>query len=438
MDELLFPVENEKAALYAENSVAGALLIEPEHVLHDIRGKVAAADFRNENAKAVYLAASELIDGGKPCDAVTILKTAVESGTPVSEEYCAECMQLTPTTVNAPEYAEIIHEAAQKRRAREIGVSLAKGDNNPVEAIGRLQELLRSQNSAILTPTEAAHKVMDFFSDAASGKTRPFLPTGYRNIDGLLSGGLVAGGLITLAARPGTGKTTVALCIADNVAAAGGKVLYISLEMTLEQLWSCRIANYTGIGRSDIYRAQVFADDRRTKEARRVFDACDTLRNRPLYVRDIPATVEDIERAARGLDGLALIVVDHIGLIKPPAGFRGSRYEIMTETAHRLKQLALSMQIPILALCQLNRQSVQRESKRPTMADLRDSGAIEEDSDCVCLLHREAMYMPEEERPKPWEVQGIYFLADKNRHGATGAVELGFCGANSRIIERRD
>ena len=436
MDELLYPIENEKAALYAENSIAGALLIEPECVLHNIRGKVAAADFRSESAKAVYLAASELVDGGKTCDAVTILKTAASSGAPVSEEYCSKCMQLTPTTVNAPEYAEIIHEAAQNRRAREIGRSLAQGESGPVEAIGRLQELLRSQASTILTPMEAAQKVMDYFSSAASGDIKPFLPTGYRSIDALLAGGLVTGGLITLAARPGTGKTTVALSIADNVAAAGNKVLYISLEMTKEQLWACRVANYTGIGRSDVYRGQVFADDRRAKDAGKVMDAFDMLSRSPFYIRDIPATVEDIERAARSIDDLSLIVVDHIGLIKPPAGFRGSRYEIMTETAHRLKQLALSMQIPILALCQLNRQSVQRDAKRPTMADLRDSGAIEEDSDCVCLLHREAMYVPEEERPKSWEVQGIYFLVDKNRHGATGAVELGFCGANSRIIER--
>lgn len=133
------------------------------------------------------------------------------------------------------------------------------------------------------------------------------------------------------------------------------------------------------------------------------------------------------------MDGLSLLVVDHIGLIKTTE--RGSRYEIMTQTAHQLKQLALSLKIPVLALCQLNRQSEARESKRPTMADLRDSGAIEEDSDVVCLLFRPAQYAPEDQRPKAWESQPLDFIVDKNRHGMTGKTTLCFCGINSRILE---
>ena len=263
---------------------------------------------------------------------------------------------------------------------------------------------------------------------AASGETRPFLPTGYASLDRQLSGGLAAGGLITVAARPGTGKTTAALNIAENVAAAGGRVLYISLEMTEAQLWACRAANLSGLSRSAIYGGRISGEDWPKLNA-----AFDLLAKRPFYIRDLPSTLEDIEREARCVDGLALVVVDHIGLVKPTE--RGSRYELMTATAHALKQLALSLRVPILALCQLNRQSEQREGRRPTMADLRDSGAVEEDSDVVCLLFRGAQYLPPKEQPAPWEPQEIDFILDKNRHGATGICTLRYCGLTARITE---
>ena len=166
---------------------------------------------------------------------------------------------------------------------------------------------------------------------------------------------------------------------------------------------------------------------------KRLIDAFQELSTRQFYIRAIPSTVEDIEREARCIDGLSLLVVDHIGLVK--ATEQGSRYDKMTETSHRLKQLALSLKIPILALCQLNRQSEGRNDKRPTMADLRDSGAIEEDSDVVALLFRPAVYAKEEDRPKPWETQELQVIVDKNRHGGTGTVYMSFCGLNSRITE---
>ena len=157
--------------------------------------------------------------------------------------------------------------------------------------------------------------------------------------------------------------------------------------------------------------------------AEQLYTAFEYLYNRPLYIHDEPSTVEDIERKARCINGLSLIVVDHIGLIKNTSG--SSRYEFITSVSHQLKQLALSMKIPVIGLCQLNRGTEQRI--RPTMADLRDSGAIEEDSDVVVLLYRERQYGAE------WEP--IEFIIDKNRHGTTGILELGFCGSFSRIEE---
>ena len=411
--------------LQCERSIAGCLLMSPYETLSMIREKVAAGDFFDSKARSIYEAASLLIDSKKPCDANLLQVEAC-----VDAEYCREVMTETPTIQNAGEYARVVHEAAHQRKAGDIGKELSEGSLDAVSALAKLQELLRSQSGGIITPQETAQRAMDVFSAAADGSLTPFLKTGYRSLDTMLSGGLANGGLVTIAARPGTGKSTVAINIAENVAAAGRTVLYVSLEMTAAQIWACRVANAAGLNRSDILSGSIIrkgSANNRTKEdekgAANLYKAFDTLHSRPFYIHDKPATVEDIERKARCINDLALIVVDHIGLIKNT--IRSSRYEFMTAVSHQLKQLALSMKIPILALCQLNRTSEQRS--RPTMADLRDSGAIEEDSDVVCLLYRERLH------GAAWEP--IEFIIDKNRHGTTGILELGFYGPYSRIAE---
>lgn len=414
----------------AENSLAGCLLVDPEHTAKAIRGLCAADDFQNEQASAVYTVSLYLLGAGKPCDPVTIQAEAAARGISLDTAYCAELMRLYTTTANAAETARILHAEGMKRRARTVGHELIAGKLDAVGAAVQLQALIREQGSRILSPLEAANAVMDELVAAADGTNKVFLPTGIDDLDAQLGGGLVAGGMITLAARPGTGKSTVALNIAENVAATGKPVLYVSLEMGLSQVWACRAANASGLSRSNIYAGTV-----PDQEWGRLTDAFDLLSRRPLYVRDRPSSVDDIEREARCIDGLALVVVDHLGLVR--AAQRGSRYEVMTDTSHRIKQLALSLKIPILSLCQLNRQSEARESKRPTMADLRDSGAIEEDSDVVGLLYRPAQYFPDEGKPKPWESQELDVLIEKNRHAPTGGVKLSFCGMTARITEGR-
>ena len=401
-------------AIQCERNLAGCLLVNPVKTLAAIRSKVMQDDFLDQNAGAIFSAAVELIDSAKPCDA-TIIQTEAN----VSFEYCKNAMIETATLNNAAEYARLIHEAAQRRKAQDVGAELANGEIETVEAIAKLQELTKAQFGGVVSPQEAAQKSLDIFSAAADGKA--FLSTGYKTLDKMLSGGLVNGGMITFAARPGTGKTTVAICIAENVAASNHAVLYISLEMTSAQIWACRIANAGELNRSKLLSGGIIREE--GEELSKLYSVYDELQNRPFYIYDAPAKVEDIERLARTVNSLSLIVIDHIGLITNPA--RSTRYEHMTDTAHRIKQLALSLQVPILSLCQLNRSSVQRE--RPTMADLRDSGAIEEDSDAVILLYRDR------QSGADWE--SLDFLIDKNRHGETGILELGFCGKYSKVEE---
>lgn len=427
-------LELHRIAAQAENGLAGCILIYPQETLARVRGLVSESDFYFDAPRAIYSAASALIAAGEACDVILIQREAEKLQKKVDADYCVEIMRLTPTIANCDEYARITHEEAQKRRRREIGHDLAFNELSAVDAVARLQDLLRNDGGSVKQPLDVANSVMDYINAVAAGEANTFLPTGFNGLDGMLSGsskgGLVNSGLITVAARPGTGKSTIALAIGDNVARGGGKVLYISLEMTETQLWCCRLAARSGLSRSKIYDGMRGADADGWK---RLTDAFSEISNWPFYIRAMPSTVEDIEREARCIDGLALLIVDHIGLVRPME--QGSRYDKMTDTAHRLKQLALSLKIPILALCQLNRQSEARGDKKPTMADLRDSGAIEEDSDVVALLFRPAVYVNEEDKPKPWENQELQVIVDKNRHGSTGTVYMSFCGVNARIME---
>jgi replicative DNA helicase len=414
----------------AELDLMAALFVDPFATTQEVRKIVSASDFTNPKAAAVYDAVIALVDSGADVDPTMILRKCASGGCSLDEDYVATVMRRYVTTANVSATATLIREAALQRVAEDIGAQLSFGQISVLDALARLQELSKGRQANLATPASDANTFMDYLGDISSGKTKPFLSTGYKRLDDVLSGGFVGSGLITVAARPGTGKTTVALNFADNVAQTGHKVLYFSLEMDRKQLWARRIGASTRMKYSAIYRGDIQNEN----DYRRVMEAADYLSKVPFYIIDKPCTVDDIERHIRTEDGTELVVIDHIGLIKPSG--RSSRYEIMTEISHRLKQIALSTGIPIIALCQLNRASEARDSKRPSVADLRDSGAIEEDSDVVALLFRPAMHLPEDERPKPWEEQEIEIIVDKNRHGMQGSVSLGFTGSTALVLDR--
>jgi replicative DNA helicase len=414
----------------AELDLMAALFVDPFATTQEVRKIVSASDFTNPKAAAVYDAVIALVDSGADVDPTMILRKCASGGCSLDEDYVATVMRRYVTTANVSATATLIREAALQRVAEDIGAQLSFGQISVLDALARLQELSKGRQANLATPASDANTFMDYLGDISSGKTKPFLSTGYKRLDDVLSGGFVGSGLITVAARPGTGKTTVALNFADNVAQTGHKVLYFSLEMDRKQLWARRIGASTRMKYSAIYRGDI----RDENDYRRVMEAAEYLSKVPFYIIDKPCTVDDIERHIRTEDGTELVVIDHIGLIKPSG--RSSRYEIMTEISHRLKQIALSTGIPIIALCQLNRASEARDSKRPSVADLRDSGAIEEDSDVVALLFRPAMHLPEDERPKPWEEQEIEIIVDKNRHGMQGSVSLGFTGSTALVLDR--
>lgn len=419
-------------AVQAELDLMGCVLCAPDETLPIIRKIVSAGDFQREDAKAVYIAACQLSNDHSPSDATLIQAKAAANGNEIDTQFLAEVMRRFVTTANVEATAILVHEAACEREAKNIGFALMQGEYSITDAISRLQDVTRGHKSSLATSAEDANEFYDKLSAVASGDLKMFLSTGFPQLDKVLSGGLIKCGMITLAARPGTGKTTMGLCIADNVAAAGGKVLYESLEMSKYQLWSRRGARLAGLNYANIQQGKLTERD-----WEKLSEAMQDLSTRQLVVNDKPASIDEIEKRVLSC-GADLVVIDHMGLVRPERNTKGPKYEIATEISHRIKCLAQSAEIPILNLCQLNRASEGRRDKRATLADLRDTGAIEEDSDAVIFLHRPAMYMPKEERPNPWVAQDMEVIVEKNRHGMTGSVMMDFWGVSAKVVEQRN
>lgn len=414
----------------AEESVVSCILCAPTETLPLIRPIVQASDFAIEAAGSVFRAACILSDSGKPIDPATILEQAAESGLPLSSEWVKETMTAYLTTANVEYNARIVRESSVNRRAKDIGFALENGDLAPQDAMEQLQDALAARVSTLSTPLEDANRFMNYLNDVASGEKKAFVSTGLENLDDILDGGLVSEGLITIAARPGIGKTVLGLVIAENVAAAGGRVLYESLEMSKEQLWSRRVARKSGVSYSKLMSGTFQTDDR--LEWQKIIEAMSNLSERQLFISSENARVDDIERHVRQAGNLDLIVIDHLGLIIPDK-VTDSLYLPTTMACHSLKRLAKSTGTPILMLCQLNRANTGRADKRATLADLRNSGAIEEDSDAVIFLHRDAYYLPPEDQPGSWEPQTMEVNVAKNRHGRTGAVYMDFVGMLANV-----
>ena len=420
----------------AAQSVAGSILIDAA-CLPAVRQRVQADDFEVAADRAIFEAACRLADAGQAVDAVTIVQDARRYGTEVSDDYAVNLMRTTPTAANAANYAVAVHTEAVRRRLAAIGMRLAETSRDvtrtTTDAISEAAAALETADTAPQTgmckSADALSAFFDYRERLESGQAVT-AGTGYSGLDRLLGGGMFNQGLYILAARPGCGKTTLGLKIAEH-AAKSGACLFFSLEMSAEQITARRIAAESGLPIGRLMCGQNLSDDEQTKLA----NAASVLSTHDFRLNRAPgASVSDIAQAAHLTENLRLVVVDYLGLLRSDE--RGlSIYERVTKNSAALKALARSLNVPILSLCQLNRSSEQRADKQPSMADLRDSGAIEQDADGVILLHRPAMY--ETEQPKPWESQLLTAIVAKNRHGGIGRLGFDFWGSSGIIRERR-
>ena len=413
----------------AEDAVIGALAIDAK-CLDAVRAVVMPSDFAGRLSRSCYEAALRLDAAGRVVDAVTIAAEA--GGGAELEAYIVGVMEYVPTAVNAAEYAQLVRSEANKRRLSDIAEQISGGiwdGGEWGEVAERAREALDMLGRGGKAPSDPAFTMarwVEYFRDVQGDITRACCPTGYASLDRTLGGGMFKGDVYILAGRPGMGKTTQGLAIAERVAAAGRPVLFCSLEMPEVQITSKRIASGLGLSYSDVLAGR---GDWTTQVD--IYDHLDKLSTRPLYTVDDAYTVADIERYARNVDGLSLVVVDYLGLLQTGDMKPAPRYEEVTRISAALKALAKRLRVPLLVLAQLNRENTTRQDKRPTLADLRDSGAIEQDAGGVLLLHRESYYSPDE-LPRGEEME---IIVAKNRHSAPGTVRMWWNGATGEISE---
>lgn len=412
--------------LNAEVGVVGSILISPQ-ALPIVRAVITESAFQTEVGGAIFAAACRLHDANEAVDPITIKREAESHGYEISTEYLMEAMAVTPTAENAEAYAHIMRESELKRRivsASEETITKIQMGESPKDACVFLQSALedavaQEKADSLISPTDAMIGFMDYRNAVQDG-VDAYLRTGYRALDELLGGGFVKEGLYILAARPGVGKTTLGLQIADRIASAGKSTLFVSLEMSINQLSAKRIAVDTNL-HSNVILTGLLNDD----EFDKVCESANRLSQRPMsFNKSSGTTVSDVGFIAKQMKSCDFIVIDYLGIMQHEKG--ASLYESVTKTSNALKRLARTLGIPILCLAQLNRNS----ADKPKMSDLRDSGAIEQDADGILLLHR--TNPAETDRYAPAELD--CYVA-KNRHGATGATRFNMYLQSGRIVQ---
>lgn len=424
-------------SLEAENSVLGSILLDAS-VFPSVQEVLTAEDFANTINQAIYTAAEGLFNTGKAVDPVSI-KRAAEAILGGSEgvnlnDYMLQLLEITPTAANVSEYVKLTRDASMRRQLIEIARKIetyVESYSPPREVIAFAQEaLLGVENNELNQETvRFSEALTDFLvlQDEIQTGVCLFVKSEYKYIDRVLGGGLLNSGFYLLAGRPGMGKTTLGLNIVRKVAKRGLPVLFVSLEMSKEQITQKLLALETGLSTQELVgKMDAQAVDRVTEAATQIHGLPLTLNRKP------GATVSDIANMARAVKGLAMICVDYVGLIEPD-NKQVKRYEGVSQVSRDLKRLALRLNIPILGLAQLNREVTGRTDKRPVISDLRDSGGLEQDADGIILLHRPDYYDPEYKHDPVTPVVLEATIA-KNRHGPTGKVTLDYYLTNGRIL----
>ena len=422
--------------LEAESAVAGAILIDPT-CLRVIKERIRPADMVLAINQAIYRAALELERQDKHIDSVTIKDQAAKDGEELDGAALVSMMDTTPTAANAAAYADMVREASVKRslaRICEETKAKAATADDPQAILAdtaRQIEELRQEGTCktLLSPEDQILAFYDHREQVESGQAAAVVKTGYRDIDHLLGGGMLNGGMYLIAARPGIGKTTLALNIVRRVTERRETVLFVSLEMDNDQLTAKRAAMVSGINYNKLLMQHLDEG-----EYAKLAEAMDALHTQPFYSNDMATmTVAEIEELAGRTPHLKLIVVDYFGLIQP--SHRASRMDATpaaTETSKSIKQLARKFKVPVLLLSQLNREVEKRPDKHPQLSDLRDTGSLEQDADGVMLLYRPSYY--DKEKVDGYSPVTLEVHLAKNRHGATGRTELAYALAPGKIM----
>ncbi len=415
----------------AEQAVIGSMLIDTR-CIPDVIERLKGAEFYIQQNRDIFETIYAMFSYGQTIDPITVLDQMKTRGVfrETSTAYIAELMRITPTAANVLEYAAIVSDRALLRNlataADEINTLVYEGTGeaeNMLEAAERKIYALRQGRvvGGLVPISTVVQTVYSNLSEAASsGQKIPGLSTGLNDLDRYILG-LNKGELILIAARPGMGKTSIALNIAMNVAKKSGKTVAVfSLEMSREQLVSRLLAGEGLVPSQNLLTGQLNSD-----EWKRIAAAAQVLSATDMRIDDNPMlSVSDMNAQCRRISNLGLVVIDYLQLMQSAGGdsrkYAGeNRQQVVSDISRMLKIMAKELNVPVICLSQLSRASEGRPNKRPMLSDLRESGAIEQDADVVIGLYREGYYNAECEEPNVSEA-----IVLKNRKGQTGTVKL--------------
>ncbi len=418
-------------SVMAEQSVLGSMLID-ERCVSRVMERLRPDDFYMRQDRELFLVMFTMFNRFETIDPVTVLDRMKQAGLydeNTTVPYLRQLMEITPTAANVMEYVDIVADKALLRR---VG-----------EAAGELTEMVRSESGTSAQILEAAEQriyairqgrsatgmtpiavVMSEVYDTvkalqAQGGEFPGISTGLIDLDRRISG-LNNSDLIILAARPGVGKSSLAMNIGVEAAKHSGKsVAVFSLEMSRAQLGMRLVSTECLMDNKKLSTGRITGED----EWGRVAMAVAALSQAKMYIDDDASlSVADINAKCRRIDDLGLVIIDYLQLMTSAGGpVRNSdnRQQVVSDMSRSLKLMAKELNVPVICLSQLSRANESRAQRRPMLSDLRDSGAIEQDADIVLFLYRDSYYDEDSDTPNVAEC-----IVAKNRHGETGTVKL--------------
>ncbi len=425
-------------SLIAEQSLLGSILIDPE-CIGMLADTISAEDFYLNEHREIYLAMRELYLSDHSIDVVTLIDALVRAGVydkSGGEQYIRTIAEVVPGAQNAKDYAKIVKEKSQLRRLIEICGDVSNIAYSEQQDAGHTIEYAESQIFALAQgrDTKSFRHIRDVLVDVyahlhelATDKTAAMgTPTGFSGLDKILVG-MGNSDLILVGARPGMGKTTFALNVAANVAqSTKKKVCVFTLEMSAEQLVNRLISSEAMV---DSYALR--SGNLKPEEWEHIAEASARLSGCDILIDDTSnITVTGMKGKLRRVDNLGLVVIDYLGLMTSDKRTENRVNEI-GDITRNLKIMAKELNVPILCCAQLSRGTEGRTDKRPMLSDLRDSGSIEQDADCVLFLYRDEYYKREDASDTEGNIAEI--IVAKNRHGAVDSVKVGFIGRYSKF-----
>jgi replicative DNA helicase len=436
-------------SLEAEMSTLGSMLLS-ERSAEEIVTILTEDDFYNPAHREIFRAMRQLLNNSKPIDLVTLRNELIAREKLESvggDDYLIQIAEVVPSASNSSFYAQIVLDKATLRRLEDAGRQIVGEVHNSDggaadDKVDKAEQLVFEVGRKRLGKyfEHVRNLAKEFFVDVdniiESGKPLAGVPSGFTDLDRMTTG-FYPGDFVIIGARPAMGKTSLALDFAINVAQQKeklGNVAIFSLEMSSMQLVRRMVSMISGVSGGVLKSPNISVD-----HYKRLADGCEKLYSLPVYIDDssdvTPLEMRGKCRRLKADGGLAMIVVDYLQLMR---GSRRTenRVQEISDIARSLKAMAKELEVPVVALSQLNRGVEGREDKRPVLSDIRESGSIEAEADMVMLLYRDAYYKAKEEsRPQDYDpdnVEEAEIIIAKHRNGPTGKVIMGFQPAYAR------